>query len=263
MAFPQLRPGDDEPTFATADDLRAHRRRQTAIGYRILGSFGWGASGDGHVSARDPELSDHFWLARYGVPFNQVTTDDIVLVGPDGAVVDAPGGIDTGINLAAYNIHWPLHEARPDVVSAVHTHTPYGTPFAAQRRLLAPISQEACAFFDNHSLFDDEELDVVSIDGGKRIAAALGPHRAVILCNHGLLTTGASVAEAVGWFVVMERVAEVHMKAGETARPISDEGARAVARTNSHPRSGWHAFQYLARRVIAPSEAWAFAETAN
>lgn len=257
--FPPLLPTDFEPVFDTVEETRAHRRRQTAIGYRILGSFGWGSTGDGHVSARDPELLDHFWLARYGVPFNQVTVDDIVLVGPQGTVVDAPGGVDTGINMAAYHIHFPIHEARPDIISATHTHTPYGTPFAAQRRLLQPISQESCSFFEKHALFDDEELDVWSVEGGKRIAAALGDNRAVILCNHGLLTAGGSVAESVGWFVTMERVAEVHMKAGDAARPISDEGARAVHRVNGSARTGWHQFQFLARRVISAQDSWAFA----
>jgi ribulose-5-phosphate 4-epimerase/fuculose-1-phosphate aldolase len=259
MGFPLLQPADTEPTsFATIDAERLHRRKQTAIGYRILGSYGWGSTGDGHVSARDPERHDHFWMARYGVPFNQVTLNDIVLVGPAGTVVDAPGGIDTGINMAAYNIHWPLHEARADVVSACHTHTPYGTPFATKRELLRPITQESCSFFERHSIFDDEELEVVSTDAGKRIAAALGDNLAVILANHGLLTTGGSVAEAVGWFIIMERVAESHVKAGDSAKPISNEGARIVRNTNGTSDFGWHPFQYLARRVITEADSWAF-----
>lgn len=258
MGFPHLRPDDVEPEFLDLDALRLHRRKQTAIGYRVLGHFGWGSTGDGHISARDPERVDHLWMARYGVPFTQITLDDIVLVNPDGKVVDAPGGIDTGINISGYNIHWPLHEARPDVVSACHTHTPYGTPFAALKQLLRPVSQESCSFFENHSLFDDEELEVVSTDGGKRIADALGQNRAVILCNHGLLTTGGSVAEAVGWFLLMERVAEANFKAGANAKPISDAGARTVALTNGVPGAGWHAFQYVARRAIPSAETWAF-----
>jgi ribulose-5-phosphate 4-epimerase/fuculose-1-phosphate aldolase len=250
MAYPPLLPDSAEPTFASAAELRLHRRRETALGYRILGAHGWGATGDGHISARDPELLDHFWLARYGVPFNQVTLNDIVLVGPNGTVVDAPGGIDTGINPAAFLIHWPLHEAREDVMSACHTHTGYGTPFAAQRRLFQPISQESCAFIDQVAMFDDEELDIVTLDGGKRIAAALGDKRHAILCNHGLVSTGGTVAEAVGWFVSMERIAEVHMKAGSDAKPISHHGAREVARSNGTPEAAWSMFQWLARRHI-------------
>ena len=104
-------------------------------------------------------------------------------------------------------------------------HTRWGTPFSAEVRKFEPITQESCVFFEDHALFDDEEVQVQSVDAGKRIADALGHNRAIILRNHGLLTVGDSVAEAVGSFVQMERVAEAHMKARE-AVPISAEAAR-------------------------------------
>ncbi len=247
---PPLHSTDTPTETGTVEEIRLQRRRDTAIGYRIFGAYGWGSTGDGHISARDPELKDHFWLARYGVAFAHMTLNDIVLVGPNGNVVDAPGGIDTGINPAAYLIHWPIHEAKPEIVAAAHTHTGYGTPLSARRERILPISQEACAFFEDHEIFDDEELDIISLDGGKRIAAALGSARHAILANHGLLTTGQSVGEAVGFFVTMERVAEAQMKAGDGAKAISDDGARAVKRSVGPGASGWHQFQWLARRHV-------------
>ena len=146
------------PTFATIDADRSHRKRMCALGYRIFGSLGYGQTGDGHISARDPELTDHFWLLRYGVPFKYATVDELVLVGPDGSLAQGTGGI----NMAAYYIHHPVHEARPDVVSAAHCHSPYGTPFAAQARLFEPLSQESCMFVFDQALFDDEELNIAS-----------------------------------------------------------------------------------------------------
>ena len=80
-------------------------------------------------------------------------------------------------------------------------------------------------FFEDHALFDDEEVQVQSVEAGQRIADALGDNRAVILRSHGLLTVGAGVAEAVGGFIQLERVCEAHMKARE-AKPLSAEGAR-------------------------------------
>jgi ribulose-5-phosphate 4-epimerase/fuculose-1-phosphate aldolase len=115
--------------------------------------------------------------------------------------------------------------------------------------MLEPISQEACIFFEDHALFDDEEVQVQSVDGGKRIAEALGAHRAVILRNHGLLTVGESVAEAVGSFVHMERVAEVHMKARD-AKPISPEAARYAKADLVRHGSGRVAFRSLVARHI-------------
>jgi ribulose-5-phosphate 4-epimerase/fuculose-1-phosphate aldolase len=245
MSEPLLDPSACEPEITDVDALRAHRKRRLALGYRIFGALRWGALGDGHISARDPERTDHFWLARYGAPFHSVTVDDLVLVGPQGNVVEGRGHI----NPAAYNIHWPVHEARPDIVSAAHTHTPYGTPFSALVEKLRPITQESCAFYDDHELFDDEEVDIVSTDGGKRIAAAIGGTKAVILRNHGTLTVGQTVDECVGFYVMMERSCETHMKARDGKAIGHEAASRAYESVGTH-HAGWQTFQWLLRTYI-------------
>ena len=246
MNYAMLWPGDAEPAFDDPADERAHRKRRLALAYRVFGGFGWGALGDGHISARDPERTDAFWLIRYGVPFSQATVRDLVLVGPGGEVVEGEGGI----NMTAYNIHGPVHDARPEVTAAAHTHTQYGTPWCATNTPFSMICQEATAFFEDHAVFDDEEVQVMSPDGGKRIAAALGETKGVLLRNHGLLSVGASVDEAVGWFLMMERVSEVHIKAGDRAAPISDEAARIAQTEIGHVSNAWTAFQYALRSKV-------------
>jgi len=231
---------EEAPHHEDPAEERRERQRQLVFGYRLFGALRWGDTGDGHISARDPERTDHFWLLGYGVPFNRATAEDLVLVGPSGEVVEGRHQI----NPTAHRIHAPIHEARPDVVSAAHTHTHWGTPFSAQARLLEPITQEACAFHGDHALFDDEEVNIASTDGGKRIAVALGPTKAVILRNHGLLTVGGSVGEAVGWFVMLERAAEAAVKS-PSARPISDEAARSAHASLCGRQTGWHAFRWL------------------
>lgn len=235
-----------EPSFDDPGAARAHRRQRLALAYRLFGALHWGELGDGHITARDPERTDCFWLLRYGVPFGQATVDDLVLVGPDGSIAEGDGDI----NPAAYSIHWPVHEARPDVVSAAHAHTGYGTPWSACAEPFSMICQEAVAFHGCQAVFDDGEVDIQGIDGGKRIAAALGDGRLAILRNHGLLTVGASVDEAVGWFLMAERVAEVHCKAPRP-RPIDDADAVRCAATVATPRYGWNVFNWAirARRV--------------
>ncbi len=188
-AFDGVEPYD---TVRSIDDERAHRKRMCAIGYRILAAQRWGQLGDGHVSARDPELTDHFWLLDWGVPFGEATVDRLVLVGPDGQVKDADGNLTGAVNTAGYNIHAPILAARPDAVSAAHTHTQFGTPWSANVEPFRAISQESCAFVFDQAMFDDEEVEVLSIDGGKRIAAAIGESKLCILRNHGLLTVGQS-----------------------------------------------------------------------
>ncbi len=228
-----------------AEEIRTERKIQVALGYRILASQHWGDLGDGHISARDPERTDCFWLLRYGISYHRARVSDLVLVGPDSELVDGEGAI----NIAAYYIHHPILEARLDIVSATHVHTGWGTPFSAEVRPIEPITQEACIFFEDHAIFDDEEVQVQSTDGGRRIAAALGGNRAVILRNHGLLTVGGSVSESVGTFVQMERVAESHMKA-RNAQPISAESARYAKEDLLRHGAGRFAFRALVERHI-------------
>ena len=244
--FPGVEPFD---VVRDPEAERAHRKRMCALGYRIFGALRWGQLGDGHVSARDPILTDHFWLLDWGVPFQAATVDQLVLVGPNGRVIDAEGRPTGAVNTAGYNIHAPLLAARPDAVSAAHTHTQFGTPWSANVSPFRPLSQESCAFVFDQALFDDEEVEVLSYDGGKRIAAALGDRKLCILRNHGLLTVGGSVEEAVGWFVMAERVAEVHVKA-PNGIPISDDAAAVAAETLAPPSTGWRLFQWLLRSVV-------------
>ena len=241
---------DVEPfgTVRSVDEERQHRKETAAAGYRIFAAMRWGQLGDGHVSARDPELTDHFWLLDWGVPFQKATADRMVLVGPGGEVKDGVGNATGAVNTAGYNIHAPVLAARPEAVSAVHTHTHFGTPWAANVEPLRALSQESCAFVFDQALFDDEEVEVLSTDGGKRIAAALGDAKLCILRNHGFLTVGTSVESAVAWFVMAERVAEVHVKAPE-GRPISDEAAAVAAATLAPEHAGWRMFQWLRRSL--------------
>ena len=242
--------GELEPMFDSAHELRAHRKHHTVQAYRLFGALGWGTLGDGHISARDPERTDAFWLLKYGVAFNAATADDLVLVGPGGEVVEGDGAI----NLTAFHIHAPIHEARPDLVAAAHTHTPYGTPWAANVEHFRMICQEATAFFEDHGVFEGEEVQVMDIDTGKRIAAALGGSKAVVLRNHGPLTVGRSVEEAIGWFLMMERVAEVHIKATDP-KPISDDAARVAATEIADPASALAAYEYAVKSKLGGIEA--------
>jgi ribulose-5-phosphate 4-epimerase/fuculose-1-phosphate aldolase len=237
---------DDRPP----EEIRRDRRMQVALGYRLLAAQRWGDAGDGHVSARDPERPDCFWLLRYGVSYHEARVHDLVLVGPDGDLVEGQGPINT----AAYYIHHPILEARPDAASATHVHTGWGTPFSAELRPLEPITQEACIFFEDHAIFDDEEVDIQSVEGGKRIAVAMGEKRAVILRNHGLLTLGDRVDESVGSFVLMERVAEAHLKARD-AKPISAAAARYARANLVRYGAGRNAFWSMVARYVGDPSA--------
>lgn len=232
-----------EPDGLTIDELRQWRRERCALGYRLMASSRWGELGDGHVTARDPERLDHFWLLRYDVPFGEASADDMVLVTPDGKAVDS--GVT--INNAAYFIHSPVFAARPDVVSAVHTHTPYGTPWSAFVEPLRMVSQESAAFHGSQAVWENEMVDVLDMVSGKDLAASLGENKLLIMRNHGNLTVGGSVDEALGWFILAERSAEVNVKAHNGGKAISDEAAEIAAGSMAGVGSALQVFQWVAR----------------
>ena len=227
------------------DDERLIRKQETALGYRIMASWGWGADGSGHITARDPELTDCFWLLKYGVPFGEAMVDDLVLVNHVGEVVEGSGEI----NPAAFYIHAPIHSSRADVVGAIHTHTPYGTPFSAMAVPLPMTSQEAVAFHGLQGVYLGEEVNVTDVATGQRIADALGQGRLVIMAHHGLLTVGTSVASAVGFYLNAERAAEVCVKVPD-GRVISSNSATQVHPSIGDETNGWHIFQWLVRSRV-------------
>lgn len=233
-----------ELSTAEINAERLRRKRDTALGYRIFAALRWGDLGDGHITARDPEHTDCFWLLRYAVGFERATVHDLVLVRADGTPVDG-----RAINQTAHHIHHPVHAARPDVVAVAHTHTAWGTPFCATRRPLLPITQEACQFFERWASFDDDEVQVLGLAGGERIAESLGSNHALLLRNHGLLTVGASVAETIASFVTLERVTEAHLKAPD-AEPIGDDAARIARDDLLRHDAARHSFEFLVQRHV-------------
>lgn len=245
--YPDLRYDAQMVGIEDPEDLRLQRKWEVAIGYRIFAKMRWGQTGDGHISARDPLRPDHFWLLAYGIPFWAATIDNLSLVGPTGEVVEGPSV--GGINHAAHNIHWPILAARPELVSAAHTHTQFGTPWSANAKPFTAITQEACLFVFDQSVYMGEDVQVAALDGGHAIARAMGDTTLCMLRNHGPLTVGRSPAAAVGAFVLAERVAEVHVKAPD-ALPISDEAAKSAAVSLGAEDAGWRAFQWLARDLV-------------
>ena len=230
------------PVFQTVEEERRHRKQRLAAGFRLFARFGFDEGVAGHITARDPERTDHFWVNPFGLHFSQIRASDLVLVNDKGEVVE---GTRRAVNRAAFAIHSRVHAARPEVVAAAHSHSMYGKAWSSLGRLLDPITQDACAFFEDHALFDDYTGVVLATDEGDRIAKALGGAKAVILRNHGLLTTGLTVDEAVWWFVTMDRSCQAQLLAEAAGKPVLIERENALltrGQIGSH-EAGWFQFQ--------------------
>lgn len=241
------------PVFANVGDARQHRKQRLAASFRLFSKFGLDEGVVGHITARDPEFPDTFWVNPFGMHFSVIKASDLIRVGHDGTIIEG----DRPVNAAAFAIHSRVHAARADAVSAAHSHSTYGRAFAALGRKLDPISQDVCAFYDDHALYSDYGGVAVDLDEGQQIADALGPHKAVILQNHGLLTVGQTVDEAAWWFITMDRSCQVQLMAeaaaahsGQPLKLISEKSARQAYQIVGSPFSGWFQFQSLYARIL-------------
>ena len=243
----QLKP-HRPPTFSSVDEERAHIKQRMAAAFRLFDRFGFNEGVAGHLTARDPAAPTRFWVNPFGLSFGLIKVSDLILVDHDGKVVEG----DWPVNQAAFAIHSQVHQARPDVKAAAHTHSTYGRTWSTLGRLLDPLTQDACAFYEDHSLFDDFTGVVLDVEEGKRIAHALADNKACILRNHGLLTAGTTVDEAAWWFITMERTCQVQLMAEAAGTPvlIDPENAALTASQVGQPIAGWFSFQPLYDKIV-------------
>lgn len=227
----------------SAEDVRTDRKNKLAAALRLFGKFGFDEGVAGHITVRDPEQTDHFWVNPMGRSFKQMRVSDLLLVSHTGAVVQGNGLL----NGAAFTIHSQIHMANPSVTAAAHSHSVYGKAFSALGIPLAPLTQDSCAFFEDHVVFDDFSGVVLDNSEGQRIAAALGDKKAAILQNHGLLTVGDSIDAAAWWYITLERSCQAQLLAQAAGEPklIAPDVARQTYDTVGNPLAGWFSFQPL------------------
>ena len=235
------------PTFSTPAEERRHRKEHLAAAFRLFAEFGFDEGVAGHITARDPERLDHFWVNPFGLHFGQIRASDLILVDHSGKVVEG----HAEVNLAAFAIHSRIHAARPDVVAAAHAHSLYGKAWSSLGRLLDPLTQDACAFYEDHVVFEDYTGVVEETSEGDRIARTLGSKKAAILRNHGLLTVGHSVDEAAWWFITMDRSCQAQLLAEAAGQPHKIPGptAKSTYALVGSPLAGWFQFQPLWQRI--------------
>ena len=237
-----------ETIVQSPEEIRQERKTKLAATLRLFGKFGFDEGVAGHVTVRDPELADHFWVNPMGRSFKQVKVSELMLVNHKGDVVEGNGLL----NGAAFTIHSRIHMSNPSITAAAHSHSLFGKAFSALGRLLDPITQDSCAFFEDHVLFDDFTGVVLTLSEGDRIAEALGGHKAAILRNHGLLTVGETIDAAARWYITMERSCQAQLMAEAAGKPklINRDVALVTRETVGSPGAGWFSFQPLFDVII-------------
>ncbi len=233
---------------ATVAEERLARKQKLAGALRIFGRLGFGEGVAGHITVRDPEFPDHFWVNPFGMSFRHVRVSDLILVNHDGDVVYG----SKPVNRAAFVIHAAVHQARPDIVAAAHSHSVYGKAFSSLGIPLDPITQDACIFYEDHTVITAQGGAVVfEVEAGRELAANFPTGKAAIHQNHGLFTVGESVDEAAFWFISMERSCQAQLAAMAAGTPklIPHEMATYTRTQTAFPAAGWFSFQPLWQEI--------------
>ncbi|MGD1217184.1 MULTISPECIES: class II aldolase/adducin family protein [Streptomyces] len=239
------------PMNLSVEEEREVRKQELAAAFRVFGKLGFSEGVAGHITARDPEFPDTFWVNPFGMSFNQIKVSDLIRVDHEGNLLHGR----RPVNRAAFCIHAEVHKARPDAVAAAHAHSLHGKAFSALGTPLAPLTQDACAFYEDQGIYSDYRGVVNDSEEGRRIGEALGSAKAVILQNHGLLTVGQSVAAAAWWFITMERSCQAQLLAMAAGSPIEiDHDTAALVRKQiGGPLAGWFQFRPLWDQITASS----------
>lgn len=232
------------PKFDDKHKERAYLKGRLATALRIFGKLGFEEGVAGHITVRDPVEPETFWVNPFGVAFRLMRASDLIRVNAAGEVVD--GGEHRVLNTAAYMIHHAVHSARPDVICAAHSHSLYGRAFCTLGYDLDMITQDACAFHNDLARYTAFNGVVLAEQEGKAIAACLGNKKAALLQNHGLLTVGQTVEEAVFWFMSLEKCCHAQLLAdaaaagrGRETVKIDEEDAAFTYQTVGTHIAGW------------------------
>jgi L-fuculose-phosphate aldolase len=214
-------------------------REQVSWACRILAAEGYADLTLGHISARGPE--GEIWIKRKGVSLDEVEPEDVVSLEDADAVLHLETVLHTGV-----------YRARADVGAVVHGHPPHATALGATASDLALLTHDGILFADGVGRFDDPDL-IVDDDQGDRVAAALGPRRAVLMQNHGVLVVGKDVPWAVLTAVTLERAARLQSIASALGelRPIAPELAQEllpIKYRDEFVEEYWAAWQRQVRR---------------
>ncbi len=184
-------------------------RVDLAAAYRLIALYGWDDLIFTHVSARIPGDEHHFLINPYGMMFEEITASSLVRVDQEGNKINPD---DFDINPAGFTIHSAIHAVRDDATCVMHTHTTAGVAVSAQKDGLLPLSQQSLFPLSNLAYHDYEGV-ALREDEKARLQKDLGNNSFMILRNHGLLTTGSSIADAFLGMYILQRACEVQIQA--------------------------------------------------
>ena len=203
-------------------------RVDLAACYRLVDLYGMTDMIYNHITLRIPG-TEHLLINLYGLLYKEITASSLVKIDVEGNIIAKPD-TDYGINKSGYVIHGAIHKARSDVAAVIHTHTRAGMAVAAMKCGLLPMSQTAIRFH-GHLGTHDYEGPATDLAERERLVRDLGPHDAMILKSHGLLTCGATLQQAFNTLYQLEMSCRAQVDAMAARTELEIPSAEVLART--------------------------------
>lgn len=225
-------------------------RVDLAAAYRLVAMYGWSDLVFTHISARVPGPEHHFLINPYGLMFDEITASSLVKVDQDcNKIIDSP----FPVNPAGFTIHSCIHAAREDVGCVLHTHSRAGVAVSAQKCGVLPISQQS-TFVLASLAYHDYEGVALRDDEKPRLVRDMGDKNFLVLRNHGLLTVGKTVADALLSMYTFENTCRIQIDAqagGELVQidPRILQGLAQVMKTVTAGQGANIAWPALLRRL--------------
>lgn len=246
LTFPSI------PQFSSKAQERQYLKERLVAACRAFALHGLDYGFAGHLTVRDPEFPELYWTNPMAVHFSQVKVSNLILADHQGTVREG----SYALNRAGFVLHAAVHEENPDIVAMCHAHTLYGTAFSALGRPLAPITQDAAAFFEDHVVIRDEGGAVaVEEKAGNAVAGYFKGVKAAIHQNHGILTVSRhSIEAAAFWFIALERCCQQEMALeamGSKPIHVSAERSRYSRKHVGSEYIGWLHFQPIYEQLAA------------
>jgi ribulose-5-phosphate 4-epimerase/fuculose-1-phosphate aldolase len=233
-------------TSRRIDSAEWEARVNLAACYRMVSKLGMDDLIYNHISLRIPGHEDQFLINPYGLLFDEITASSLVRMNTDGEKLeDTPHSV----NLAAFVIHAAIHRSSHDAACVLHTHSDASVAVSGQEAGLLPLSQFAMRFY-NRQAFHDYEGVAINLDEQARLVRDLGPHKVMLMRNHGILTVGRTPSEAFMLLYYFERAARIQLQMQAAAAA----GAKLVMPPHEVCEKAARQFWELQGDILVPGE---------
>lgn len=221
-------------------------RQRLIDGGHILESEGQGDYCMGHISVRTEAAPERILMKAAAMGLEEMTPDNLVTIDIEGEKVAGEHKRHNEVY-----IHSEIMRVRPEIRSVVHTHAPYSVIFSSLGKPILPVGHNGAIFFEELPVFSETTDLIVTKELGRAVAGCLGENRALLLRNHGIVTAGRSIEEAVYLAIFLENACWMQVMAEAAGGPklvTPPEEARAKKRI-ARPENQVNFFDYMVRRL--------------